>query len=65
MKPNQITGKKIKDLRESLGMSQKDFGEELGVCERIVRYKENGGKEVDRLIAYAIIGLKLVYRGKK
>lgn len=62
MKPSDITGEKIRKLRNSLGMSQEDFGKELGVSERVIRYRENGGRDVNRLIAYAIIGLQLVYK---
>ncbi len=44
------TGKKIKALRKSLGLTQKDFGERLGVTTNYVYLLESGQKPPGRTL---------------
>ena len=42
-----IFGKKLKELRQEKGLSQRKLGENLGVCNQTVSFWENGSREPD------------------
>ena len=44
---NNIFGKKLKELREERGLSQKKLGEFLGFCNQTISFWENGRREPD------------------
>lgn len=46
MKNNNL-GKAIKDLRIAQGISQRELGEKLGVCNQTVSFWESGKREPD------------------
>ena len=46
MKEN-IFGKKLKELRLELGISQRKLGEMLSVCNQTISFWENGSREPD------------------
>ena len=46
MKEN-IFGKKLKELRLVLGISQRKLGEMLSVCNQTISFWENGSREPD------------------
>ena len=46
MKENQF-GKKLRELRKEKGLSQKDLGELLNVCNQAVSFWETGSREPD------------------
>lgn len=46
MKENQF-GKKLKELRKEKGISQKELGEFLNVCNQAVSFWETGSREPD------------------
>jgi transcriptional regulator with XRE-family HTH domain len=46
MKENQF-GKKLRELRKEKGISQKDLGEYLNVCNQAVSFWETGSREPD------------------
>ena len=46
MKENQF-GKKLRELRKEKGVSQKDLGEYLNVCNQAVSFWETGSREPD------------------
>lgn len=46
MKNNEF-GKKLKELRIEIGLSQKQLGEVLGFCNQTVSFWETGSREPD------------------
>lgn len=46
MKENQF-GKKLRELRKEKGISQKDLGNVLNVCNQAVSFWETGSREPD------------------
>ncbi len=54
MKPEQL-----KNARESLRLTQQEFGEELGKSERFITYLESGVRPISRMVKYAVYWLLL------
>ena len=46
MKNNEF-GKKLKELRQTKGLSQQKLGEELGFCNQTISFWESGSREPD------------------
>ena len=44
---NNTFGKNLKELRISLGLSQKDLGKVFGVCNQTISFWELGSREPD------------------
>ena len=44
---NNYFGKKLKELRLEMGLSQQKLGEELGFCNQTISFWENGSREPD------------------
>ena len=47
MNYSALIGKKIRKLRQEMGLSQKEFGEKLGITGSFVGYLENGRKRIN------------------
>jgi DNA-binding XRE family transcriptional regulator len=65
MKPEDITPAKMKEIRKKKGLSQRGLAAELDISERQVKYKESGNYAVNRLLAYAIIGLQIAHKKRR
>ena len=44
---NNYFGKKLKELRLEMGLSQQKLGDELGFCNQTISFWENGSREPD------------------
>ena len=53
-----VDGAKIKSLRESLNVTQKELGEEIGITQTAIHYIESGLKE-PKILTLARIAKRL------
>jgi len=62
MKTKNWTAEEIKELRNRLGLYQKDFAQMIGVTERYVIYLEKGVKQPSKTL---MILLSMIEENKK